>query len=149
MSKSKQARQERQRKELEVRKILRAFVWELRKILKRVGPGVYRRCPNMRRPCSTCAFNPSTDSWQGADATAFNLHEAISKDQVFYCHENMQKGPGGWDPSTAPELLPCAGWMAIVGEPETRTAFLRAALGPNKPLTDELANLLVRKAVPS
>ncbi len=106
MSKSKQARQERQRKHLEVRKLLQAFMGELRTILKRVGPAVYRRFPNTPRPCATCAFNPSTDTWPGADATAYALWQAIAKDEPFYCHKNMQRRPGGgYDPATTSELL--------------------------------------------
>jgi hypothetical protein len=43
-------------------RVLKALIVELRKILKRVAPGYYRRFPNAGRPCHTCAFNPATDN---------------------------------------------------------------------------------------
>ncbi len=86
----------------------------------------------MKRPCHTCAFNPATDSWRGADTTAIALMRAIANDQPFYCHEPFERVKSGWkfDPAKA-EL--CGGYAAVVGDPATKDAFVRSIAGPDLP----------------
>jgi hypothetical protein len=81
-------------------RVLKALIVELRKILKRVAPGYYRRFPNAGRPCHTCAFNPATDNDQGFDSTIGGLMRCIYDDQPFYCHENIpwKKPTEEWTP---------------------------------------------------
>jgi hypothetical protein len=111
-----------------VRRVLQAFIEELRAILKRRGPELYAQFPEVRRPCHTCAFNPATDCWRGADTTAARLMDAIERDQPFYCHENLPYVRGvGWVPVPAKMRL-CAGWFAVMGHPETKSAFTRAVM---------------------
>lgn len=117
-----------------VKRMLRAFIDELRAVLKRVGPDLYRKFPDAPRPCHTCAFNPATDGWQGADMTAYTLMEAIRDGRPFYCHENIpwEKPTELWTTEEIQHYMQhrklCAGYAAVAGEPETKTAFVRAAL---------------------
>jgi len=90
----------RNRKRALVDRVLKAIIVELRAILKRVAPGYYQRFPNAGRPCHSCAFNPSTDSWQGFDTTVSGLMKSIWEDRPFYCHENIpwKKPVQDWTP---------------------------------------------------
>lgn len=128
----RRAKAARQEQTLRVRRYLRAFVVELRRILKRRAPEQYALFPKMKRPCHSCAFNPATDSWRGADATAVALMRAIATDSPFYCHEPMERVADGWrfDPERA-EL--CAGYAVVAGDPATKLAFTRGVLGPDVP----------------
>ena len=120
-----------------VTRVLRLFMQELRAILKRRAPEHYTQFPNAPRPCHTCAFNPSTDKWQGWDTTANGLQKSIHANQPFYCHEGIpwRKPIAEW---TAADLQQfeehkkmCAGFAAIVGDPQTKDAFVIAALKAN------------------
>ncbi len=123
----KQARRQRSIRVAEMRRILRLYIGELRGILKRRAPSLYRRFPNMIRPCHSCAFNPATDSWQGFEKTALGHQKALATDAPFYCHQGMAIGRDGeYDPATARGLVPCGGWAAVVGEPETKMVYLKA-----------------------
>jgi hypothetical protein len=138
----KASKRNRQQMRRHVSAVLHAFILELRRIFKRAAPEQYRRFPNQRRPCHSCAFNPATDSWVGADATANNLRLALEQDEPFYCHQNMPIRNGCYDP-TGVELEFCAGWLVILGEPDTKDAFLRAVhlvLPPETKPRDERCN---------
>lgn len=121
-----------------VNRVLRAFIGELRVILRRVAPSFYQRYPNATRPCHSCAFNPGTDDWQGFDTTANGLMKAIRDDRPFYCHENIpwKKPIAEWTTEDHRHFKEhgklCAGFAAIQGDPETKLAFMRAALGTTK-----------------
>jgi hypothetical protein len=78
-----------ERKREIVNRTLKAFVVELRAILKRVAPMHYQEFPNAGRPCHSCAFNPATDNWQGFDTTVNGLMKCVLENQPFYCHENI------------------------------------------------------------
>lgn len=144
---AKRAKAERRRLEASVHEVLMGYIAELRRILKRRGPEMRERFPGARPPCHTCAFNPATDDWKGADATALALLRAFAKDQPFYCHEPLERGPDGWkfDPERA---VLCGGYGAIVGDPEVKTAFVRS-LRPDLP--DDVAvtvQCIVDKGLP-
>lgn len=115
-----------------VNRVLRRFVRILRGVLKSRGPEIYARFPNARRPCHTCAFNPSTDNWKGWDSTAYDLMRAIARDQPFYCHEPFERTKDGWKFDPAKASL-CGGWAAVYGDPAAKTAFMRAAIEEQTP----------------
>lgn len=131
----KRAKAVRRRHETQVHQVLMGYVAELRRILKRRGPEMRKRFPAARPPCHTCAFNPATDSWRGADSTALALIRAFAKDQPFYCHEPFERRPDGWKFDREKAVL-CAGYAAIVGDPAVKTAFVRS-LRPDLP--DDIA----------
>lgn len=134
----KRAKQVRRKRDRAVTDLLHAFIVELRRILRRRSTDYYRRFPDARRPCHTCAFNPATDSWKGADTTAFALQKAIAADEPFYWHEPLERIPGGWKFDPAKAVL-CGGYAAIVGDPETKRAFVRS-IAPT--LSDASADLI-------
>lgn len=121
----KVAKRERRRKDRSVHELLHAFVVELRRILRRRAPAHYARFPNARRPCHSCAFNPATDAWKGADTTAFALQKAIASDQPFYCHEPFERTADGWKFDRQKAVL-CGGYAIVAGDPETKRAFVRS-----------------------
>ena len=110
-----------------LRRLLLAYVDELRAILKRTAPAYGAKFPNAKPPCHTCALNPATDNWKGLEVTLLGLCRAIGNDQPFYCHENLPRNDRGewqWDPDKA-EL--CSGYARLIGRPEAKTALLLAA----------------------
>jgi hypothetical protein len=115
----------RQAKDRRVHELMHAFIVELRKILRRRSPEYYAEFPNARRPCHTCAFNPATDEWRGADTTALALQKAIAADQPFYCHEPFERTKDGWKFDRTTAVL-CGGYAVVVGDPETKRAFVRS-----------------------
>lgn len=119
-----------QRREMKAYKAaLHQFVRELRAILKRRAPAQRAQFPNQRPPCHTCAFNPQTDSWRGADATAFALLRALEEDQPFYCHEPFERTKTGWVFDRDKAIL-CAGYGMVIGDPDVKQAFVRALHDP-------------------
>lgn len=130
----KTAKRERSKRDMVVDAFMRAFMTELRVIFKRNAKEKYQRFPGMATPCSTCAFNESTDSWKGWDATAWGLMRAIDQDRPFYCHHKKSgeewptvRGEYALDP-TSKDLRACGGWLVVVGEPDAKTAQIRAAM---------------------
>jgi hypothetical protein len=121
----KRAKQGRRGRDRAVIELLHGFVVELRRILRRRSPDYYRRFPDARRPCHTCAFNPATDSWKGAENTAFALQKAIAADEPFYCHEPFERTADGWKFDREKAVL-CGGYAAVVGDPDTKRAFVRS-----------------------
>ena len=122
---SKQQRAKKRRRI--ARRFLRAFMEELRVIFKRRVGAEYERFPEQGRPCSTCAFNPSTDSWRGAENTAWRLMQALMGEQPFYCHDGFPIGPDGEYQVTHPEARLCSGWLVVQNDPDSRAAVARAA----------------------
>ena len=111
-----------------VRRVCRQFLRNLRAIYARVLPTYNERFPNARKPCHSCAFNPSTDRWVGMESTAYKLAQAIKDDQPFYCHANLPYMRGfGWIP-VKKKLRLCASWATIMNDPEMKTAFEKAVL---------------------
>lgn len=111
-----------------VRRVCRQFLRNLRAIYVRVAPEMAKRFPKARKPCHSCAFNPSTDRWQGMESTAWKLAQAIRHDQPFYCHENLPYMRGfGWIP-VKKKLRLCASWATIMNDPAVKTAFEKAAV---------------------
>ena len=110
-----------------LRRFLSRYIGELRRMLKRRWPDHVARYPQTRRPCSTCAFNPSTDTWPGFETTVFELLTAIDRGRPFYCHEDLPTNHAGewcWD---AEKAHLCAGWAVVAIDPATRDAPLVAA----------------------
>jgi len=116
-----------------VDRILKRVIVEFRAILKRVAPAHYERFPNAGRPCHSCAFNPSTDGWQGFDTTVNGLLKCVLNDQPFYCHEGIpwKKPIADWTADDHRQLRDhkqlCAGF-AILLEPEANTEAKRVIL---------------------
>lgn len=132
-----------------VSRVLRIFMQELRAILKRRAPEHFKQFPNARRPCHTCAFNPSTDTWKGWDTTANGLQKSIHANQPFYCHEDIpwRKPVAEWTAEDHQQFEAnkklCAGFAAIVGDPATKDAFCMAAI---KATGGEVSIKAVRRA---
>lgn len=140
---AKRAKAARRRLEARVHEVLVGYVAELRRILRRRGPEQRKQFPNARPPCHTCAFNPATDSWAGADSTALALQKAIAADQPFYCHEPFERTSEGWKFARDKAVL-CAGYAPVAGDPDTKRAFVRS-IRPD--LTDEQADALSGEVV--
>ena len=149
-------RQARKRRGEETKRYVRGFLEShirvLRGILKRRAPTLPA---DVRSPCHTCAFNPSTDTWLGFETTVLGLLEAIEGGRSFYCHEGLPTDENGawyWDPKqgtvsglTLPPV--CAGWRAIADDPATRTAGQAAVRAlPSAPR--QLRRRFRRKAEP-
>src|SRR3990167_6973251 len=122
-----------------VTRTLQAFVQGLRAILKRVGPHYYKQYPTAGRPCQTCAFNPSTDRWQGAESTAMTLAESIKADRPFYCHDGIpwDKPIEVWTAAERADFIRnrklCAGYAVVTStiggaNRQAKAAFAKAAL---------------------
>jgi hypothetical protein len=119
-----------------VNRILKTLIVELRAILKRVAPAYYARFPNAGRPCHSCAFNPSTDSWEGFDTTINGLLKCIHDDRPFYCHEGIpwKKPATEWTPEDFAQFKAhaklCSGFAILLGPEANRdakTALLKVA----------------------
>jgi hypothetical protein len=111
-----------------IRRVCKAFLRELRAIYARVLPEYRRQFPRAKRPCKTCAFNPSTDRWVGMEKTALQLAKAIETDQPFYCHANMPYMRGyGWIPIKS-KLRLCAAWATIMNDAATKQAMHKAVM---------------------
>ncbi len=116
-----------------VNRVLRLFMVELRAIFKRCSKPYYKRFPKAGRPCLTCAFNPSTDSWQGWDKTSYGLMCSIRDDNPFYCHENIPwKTPvKDWTLEQHKHFIEnrklCSGWAVAYSDPAAKMAFIKAA----------------------
>lgn len=132
----------------QVRQLLLQYIRELRGILRRVAPGRYREFPNHARPCHTCAFNPKTDGWRGMELTAYTLMKCFRDDVPFHCHEGIpwRKPIAQWTPEEITHFREhaklCAGYATVMNVPETKDAFLVAALkvnGVEKPSQEALA----------
>ena len=123
-------RRARERRKRETRayigRFLRTYIGVLRGILKRRAPDLPA---DARRPCHSCAFNPSTDTLPGFEKTMLGLIRSLDTGEPFYCHEGLPTDPatGEWyyDPR---EPLParCAGWEAIADDPDAKRAGVRA-----------------------
>lgn len=113
-------------------KVLRLFVKELRLIFRRRKAEYYEQFPNAARCCETCAFNPSTDDWEGADKTAYSLMRAIRDDAPFYCHENIpwKKDQKAWTPQDHRHFKEnaklCAGYALVTSDPGAKLAFVKS-----------------------
>lgn len=125
---AKRAKRQRKTAKEELLGVCREFIAELRTILKRNAPAQRERFPEMRPPCHTCAFQPSTDSWDGFDTTMVKLGTAIDEGAPFYCHEPLPRDETGeWQPPTdLSEAQLCAGWSMVQGDPDTKLAWARA-----------------------
>lgn len=77
-------------------------------------------------PCSTCAFAPRTDDWEGFEATVWGLMQAVTQDRPFYCHRNMETVDGEYKLDVE-NMVPCGGYEAIRHLPETKRALMDAA----------------------
>jgi len=98
---------------LTVTEIMRIFMEGLRGILKEATPVFYDQNPNERRPCETCAFNPSTDSFSGFTATAYGMMKSIRDVKPFFCHDNQPN----WRDNVVDhpqELKMCRGFLALI-----------------------------------
>lgn len=137
--------------EHDVHAMLSTFIANLRVIFKRRAKEQYRRFPKMKPPCHTCAFNPATDSWVGADATAWSLAQAIRDLKPFYCHDGMKIVDGNYDPRTLDHPMKmCAGYGVVLGDPDTITAFERAAISTAQAkLAQDRANTFACRDMPT
>ena len=110
----------------------REYIRALRAVLKRRGLAAARG----QRPCSTCAFNPSTDRWPGFQTTMLGLLQAIEAGRPFYCHKGLPRDAKTrqwyWDPRK-PKPAECAGWRAIADDPATQRAAVVALQRAGKP----------------
>lgn len=112
--------------------VLRAFIGELRGIYRRRARDHYRRFPDARRPCESCAFNPRTDRWPGFGTTMMNLYRALRGDIIFRCHVGTawKKELADMSAGEIRECLAapaCGGWAVIAGDPNARRAMDVAA----------------------
>lgn len=102
-----------------VRRFCELYIQKLRELLKKNPP--------KDSPCSTCAFAPRTDSWEGFDATIWGLIQAVMHRRPFYCHKNMKTVDGEYKPDLS-KAIPCAGYEAIRHCPEAADAIMEAAV---------------------
>lgn len=121
-----------------IRAIFRNFIGRLRVIRDRNAPAYFGDNPEASRECATCAFEPSTDGWQGFDATMMHLQKAIAEDRPFFCHHGMTYVKGhGWIPplkinsdgrttEDTTKMRLCVGWWIVFQDPATREAFALA-----------------------
>ena len=153
MGRASARRRERQdRKRVLLDRVLRAIIAELRVILKRVAPGYYERFPNAGRPCHTCAFNPSTDNWQGFDATVSGLMKSIWHDNPFYCHENIpwKKPTEDWTPEDHRQFKEhaqlCSGFAMLLcpeANREAKAVLVKVAKANGKELAGVVEGVFV------
>ena len=123
------AKAQRRRDRSAMRHLMLETIGGMRALLRRRGPEMRQRFPKSAGPCATCAFTPSTDSWSGMDATVWGLVQAIRNDQPFYCHEGMPIRGGEYRPEPGHHYSLCGGYAMIVGDPDAKLAFARAARG--------------------
>lgn len=102
-----------------VRRFCELYIQKLRALLARNLPKDV--------PCSTCAFAPKTDSWEGFEATIWGLIQAVMHRREFYCHRNMESVDGEYKIDLT-KALPCAGYEAIRHCPEALDAIQEAAV---------------------
>lgn len=125
-----------------VRAVLGAFMENMQALFKERAVAEYEAFPGMRRPCRTCAFNPSTNGWQGADSTAWGLFQALMNDRPFYCHNEQAGGvlytplraEAGDDVYDEGDMVMCGGWAVVGFDKEAaRKAFDEAVLKVGRP----------------
>lgn len=102
-----------------VRRFCELFIQKLRALLKKNHP--------KESPCSSCAFAPTTDSWEGFDSTCWHMMQALMHKRPFYCHRNMETVNGEYKPDPS-NLIPCAGYEAVRNCPEALDAIRDAAI---------------------
>jgi len=137
----------------QIRRTMLAFIQRIRSLYRERAIAHRSAFPGTPSPCHTCALNPSTDTWQGFDATATNLMDSLLGERPFFCHEPLPyvhyrlrgKCGGEWVPPEAAiraahgleigVMRPCAAWWVIKDSPEARRAFIRA-VNPERALTD-------------
>jgi hypothetical protein len=116
-----------------VRRVMRAFLGELRAILKRDAPAYYAAHPDAPRPCHSCAFSPSTDRWTGMETTANHVREALANGSDFSCHQGLpwRKPLQDWTPAEIRKQIfnptPCAAYTICRRAADAPDAFTRAA----------------------
>lgn len=132
--------------------LLLGVVTKLRAIVKREEPAYYKKFPNARRQCHTCAFRPETDTHRGADTTLTSLSRAILMSESFFCHANLPRGEDGdwmYDPKKARW---CAGYGVLMQtgvHQEAQRAILSEFAGRD-PKDQDVADLseFVGRALP-
>lgn len=85
-----------------------------------------KKNPPKDPPCSSCAFAPMTDEWDGFEATVYGLMLALEKKKPFLCHRNMETVDGEYKLDME-NAIPCGGFEAIKDQPGWRTAIVEAA----------------------
>ena len=109
-----------------VRRFCVGYMRRLREILKRNPP--------KDSPCASCAFAVKTDRWVGFMSTIWHLIQAVTNDRPFYCHRNMPKRNGNYQPDPT-NMIPCANYEAIRACPEVQEALKEAAVA-SEPLQE-------------
>lgn len=109
-----------------VRRFCLGYIQRLREILKANPP--------IGSPCASCAFAPKTDRWVGFMSTIWHLIKAVSDNQPFYCHWNMQRVDGNYKPDPS-NMIPCANYEALKNCPGVKEALKEAALA-SEPLEE-------------
>lgn len=120
---------ERQRtlEETKVERLLVRTLEYLQKEFAKRAKGQYERFPNMRRPCHTCALNPSTNDWSGQATTALNFMHALWKTQPFLCHDGVPfDEETGWHVTEQAPL--CSGYAVLLTPDLDINQLLGAAL---------------------
>jgi len=112
--------------EVKTRKMVRRFceiyIQGMRKLLKLTPP--------KESPCSTCAFAPRTDTWDGFESTIWGMIQATEKGLPFYCHRNLETVDGDYKRhEDLSKMIPCAGYEAVRHSPELRRVLEDAAIG--------------------
>ena len=87
---------------------------------------VLKRNPPKDSPCTTCAFAPRTDDWEGFENTVYGLMQALEKKKPFLCHRNMETVDGEYKLDLE-KAIPCGGYEAIRNRPEALQAIIEAA----------------------
>ena len=104
---AKKAKADHRRKWAQTAAFLRAFMDEARALFARLAPAHYTRLPAARRPCATCAFRAWTDTdpeyRDGRESTAWNLMQALERDDAFYCHDGWTQDPTTREYAPPPE----------------------------------------------
>jgi len=118
------ARKRRQQRRL-CERVLRSFLNDVQGRFKKLAPTYFREHPDARRPCATCAFNPTTNATRGWQLTAMGLANVCEgKVREFRCHTGDPK-PGE---QYAPTPYECAGIAVVRQDPTLYEAFTLACI---------------------
>lgn len=126
----KKAKERRADNKRKLNALFHRYIAGLRAIFAADAPAYYADNPEARRPCHSCALNPSTDDWPGFDSTMLNLEAGIRKGE-FLCHEPLPRDETGqWHIDEEAPRIRCAGYEVLSRNPATLGAFVRAVVGP-------------------